>query len=366
MEPWHQFLLLAHHADLLILHRVAEEDQPLGASVWVKRLDLLLHRHGRSWAPALGARGSRTLACTPPSRPLPVVGHPGPLWPRHLSAQGYEDLRDCPYRYYARHVLRLREVKELDDDLEPQDLGLWVHAVFQHFHDRRLAERAGGAGSADDDVRRLRQIAQEQAQSMGLLDDDFLPHRLWFDALAEGYVRWLHAVEAEGQHYRGGEMALEARVDELEALGVTLQGRIDRLDVTDEGGALLIDYKTSSAQRLKGRMAEPAEETQLTFYALLYALAQRPREDFEAARSAVRTAYLPLPSRPGEPLQPMHFDAAGANARHLLHAIAHDLSRLARGAPMPALGHETVCERCQARGLCRRDDWPTAAQRGSA
>ena len=364
VEPWQHFLLLAHHADLLILHRSAQEDQPLGASVWVKRLDLLLHRQGLSWSPAASARGSRTLVCTPPERPLPSVGHPGPLWPRHLSAQGYEDLRDCPYRFYARHVLRLREVNELDEELEPKDLGLWVHAVFEHFHDRRPAGAAGGAG-ADDDVRRLRQTAHEQAESMGLLGDDFLPHRLWFDALAEGYVRWLHAVEAQGQHYQAGEMGLEARVDELEALGVTLQGRIDRLDVTGQGEALLIDYKTSSAQRLKERIAEPAEETQLTFYALLYALAQRPRQDIDTASSAVRSAYLSLPSRPGEALQPLHFDAAGANAPRLLQAIAHDLTRLARGAPMPALGHEDVCERCQARGLCRRDDWP-AAQRGTA
>lgn len=366
VEPWQHFLLLAHHADLLILHRAAEEDQPLGASVWVKRLDLLLHRRGLSWSPAVGARDSRTLVCTPPSRPLPTVEFPGPLWPRHLSAQGYEDLRDCPYRFYARHVLRLREVNELDEELEPKDLGLWVHAVFQHFHDRRLAGAGGGGGSADDDVRRLRQTAQEQAAAMGLLGDDFLPHRLWFDALAEGYVRWLHAVEAQGQHYRGGEMSLEARVAELEAVGVTLQGRIDRLDVTGQGGALLIDYKTSSAQRLKERTAEPAEETQLTFYALLYALSQRPRQDLDAACSAVRTAYLPLPSRPGEPLQPLQFDDAGANARRLLHAMAHDLSRLARGAPMPALGHEAVCERCQARGLCRRDDWSGAVDQGAA
>ena len=37
--------------------------------------------------------------------------------------------------------------------------------------------------------------------------------------------------------------------------------------------------------------------------------------------------------------------------------LVADLSRVASGHPMPALGEGRVCEHCDARGLCRKDFW---------
>jgi ATP-dependent helicase/nuclease subunit B len=34
-----------------------------------------------------------------------------------------------------------------------------------------------------------------------------------------------------------------------------------------------------------------------------------------------------------------------------------DLQRIADGAPLPAIGADSVCARCEMRGLCRRDYW---------
>jgi ATP-dependent helicase/nuclease subunit B len=37
--------------------------------------------------------------------------------------------------------------------------------------------------------------------------------------------------------------------------------------------------------------------------------------------------------------------------------LAAERVRIEQGAPLPALGEGTVCEVCEARGLCRRDHW---------
>ena len=44
-------------------------------------------------------------------------------------------------------------------------------------------------------------------------------------------------------------------------------------------------------------------------------------------------------------------------ASALLAGLASDLSRIAAGAQMPALGEGEACDYCSARGLCRRDHW---------
>eukprot|EP01031_Cornospumella_fuschlensis_P006459 gene6459-8028_t len=57
-----------------------------------------------------------------------------------LSASAYEDLRQCPYRFFAQRMLGLRAADELDAEVDKRDFGLWLHAVLQGFH-AALAEQ---------------------------------------------------------------------------------------------------------------------------------------------------------------------------------------------------------------------------------
>jgi ATP-dependent helicase/nuclease subunit B len=41
----------------------------------------------------------------------------------------------------------------------------------------------------------------------------------------------------------------------------------------------------------------------------------------------------------------------------MMAALAGEWQRLKDGAALPALGEGSVCETCEARGLCRRDHW---------
>ena len=51
-----------------------------------------------------------------------------------------------------------------------------------------------------------------------------------------------------------------------------------------------------------------------------------------------------------------HADVS-ATAQRLRDGLQSDLLLMLQGQPLPALGEGSACDFCEARGLCRRDDW---------
>jgi ATP-dependent helicase/nuclease subunit B len=252
-----------------------------------------------------------------------------------LSASAYEDLRRCPYRFFAMRQLGLREADEIDEDLGKRDFGSWLHAVLRGFHE---ALHAAGELSREARVRVMDEQAHALLRRQRLDEGEFLPFLAGWPALRDGYLRWLEQHEASGARFA------EAEGEHRSALGpVDLMGRVDRIDRLADGTALVMDYKTEAAQATRDRMKQPLEDTQLAFYA---ALVDEPQ---------LRAAYLNISER-GEVTMVDHADVL--RARELLvAAMADDVQRIADGAPMPALGEGRACEYCAARGLCRKDFW---------
>ncbi|MFT3665400.1 PD-(D/E)XK nuclease family protein [Piscinibacter sp.] len=326
--------LLRRHADA--------SGETLADSPLLQRLALDLAAQGRSFAAWHDPRVATPLAAEPLARPLPVAAQ---ALPARLSASAVEALRDCPYRFFARHVLGLREDDELEAALEKRDYGTWLHGVLLAFH----RERGAGA-SVEHDAERLRALAAQQQAEMGLADDEFLPFAASFERFVPAYLAWLHARDAEGALWQDGERACRLRPEAFG--GIELEGRIDRIDRVAQGAALeLIDYKTSSAQRLRGKVAQPLEDTQLAVYAALLA----PEADVP-----LRACYLPL-DQP-EAIKPIVHPQVQHSAEVLVRELGAEFARLRAGAPLPALGEAGLCETCEARGLCRRDHWPDGGE----
>ena len=278
-------------------------------------------------------------------RPQPAAGD---LLPSALSASAYQDLRDCPYRFFALRQLRLQDAPELEAEPDQRDLGNWLHTVLRAFHEQRCDERPG----LDADRSALNALAEKTTEAMGLNASEggagFLPFQAQWPALREGYLAWLAGFEAPAQgagpRFERAEAALTLPLGEMKLLG-----KLDRIDSqpSPEGAIpIVIDYKTESRDKTKGRIKEPLEDTQLAFYAALM-----PSE-------TVRAAYLSITDTRAEPAALLLEQSQILLAREqLLQGLAHDMSRLAAGAPMPALGEGRVCGFCAARGLCRKDHW---------
>jgi ATP-dependent helicase/nuclease subunit B len=275
------------------------------------------------------ARAEAGEAVPPPMPQAPA------LVPRQLSASSYEDLRRCPYRFFALRMLGLREAEEIEAEVDKRDFGTWLHGVLKTFHE---ALRERGALPREERAALLDAIAREGIAGQRLGEGEFLPFAATWPAVREGYLDWLAKHEAEGAVFEAAESEHQVQLGAL-----TLQGRIDRIDALPGGATLVMDYKTESAQATRARMAAPLEDTQLAFYAALL-----PGRELQAA-------YLNVGER-GETTEVPH--KALAQATQLLQeAIPSELRRIAQGAPLPALGEGRVCEFCAARGLCRRDAW---------
>jgi ATP-dependent helicase/nuclease subunit B len=322
-----------------LLRRRADGSDPLADSPLVERLALALATHGKSLAPWHDPRLPVTLAPTPIHMTAP--GAPT-LLPERLSASACEALRACPYRFFALHVLRLREDQELEREVEKRDYGTWLHEVLFEFHKAREAP-----GASEAEVAQLMRLAKASQINQGLSDADFLPFAASFESFAPRYIAWLHERDADGAWWKSGEESVSTRPVALD--GTELYGVIDRIDEwrnASDPAIELIDYKTGSAAGLRDKVKEPLEDTQLAFYAAL----MRSRTDVPISAS-----YLALDGSKG--IEKIEHKAVEESAAILVEGLALDLRRLRAGAGLPALGEGSTCEHCAARGICRRDHW---------
>ncbi len=323
-------VLRAPKVTLLRRHRDGEET--LAESSTVQWLLLSRSQSGQAQWPLQPWQGLlQEVACHPPARPQPQA--PKAL-PTVISATQLEALRACPYRFYARAVLRLDEPEELDKALAKRDYGTWLHAVLHHFHSHRQM----GA----DDQAQLAQAADATTLELGVDAGELLPFRASFDRLVPLYLAWLAPREAQGWFWADGES--EYRLTPPALAGLELRGRLDRLDHGPDGAQQLLDYKTGQAAGLSRKVKTPLEDTQLIFYAALLGGGEH-----------LSAAYLPL-DEAGD-LKELSHPQVHESVEVMFNALGDEWQRLREGAALPALGEGDICETCEARGLCRRDHW---------
>jgi ATP-dependent helicase/nuclease subunit B len=329
------FSHMLRSAPVTLLRRRLDGPEPLADSPLVERLRLALLPRGAGFAAWTDPRLDREPLAQPQRQPAPVAAG---LLPSHLSASAAEALRACPYRFFALHLLRLREEDELDAEVEKRDYGSWLHAVLHDFH----AGRGEGA-SREAEMQRLHEIGRASQARMGLDDAAFLPFAASFAAFVPRYVDWLRARDVAGAVWREAEREVDLPLPELDGLG--LRGVIDRVDRLRNGSIELIDYKTGSAEALKEKVRQPFEDTQLAFYAALLA----PHAD-----APLQAMYLALD---GRELKEIAHRNVERSAVALRTGLVAELKRVRGGAGLVALGEGITCEYCEARGLCRRDHW---------
>ena len=296
-------------------------------------------------SPADDPRAVRMVAEAPSQRPLPV-GSALPV-PR-ISASAYEDLRRCPYRFFALRQLGLKESEELEGEVDKRDFGNWLHAVLKVFHEglRDQPEADPGARLA-----RLEAAAAETTQAMGLSQSEFLPFAAAWPRVRDGYLVWLAQHEAAGGHFEEAESERELALGPLTLIGTI--DWVDRMQPSTERAAqpgdedaptvMVIDYKTENQTRTQSRIKQPLEDTQLAFYAALL------------SEDTLRAAYLNVGEKDGSKAFEQADVVPARDA--LVHGILSDMSRIADGAVLAAMGEGAACEFCAARGLCRKDFW---------
>jgi hypothetical protein len=173
----------------------------------------------------------------------PILPSPDAPIPSRLPATAFRDYLACPYRFYLRHVLALRQVRDLPRELQPGDFGRLLHTVLGRFARGPTASSTDAAAIARD----LEALLDEEAG----LRSGGLPRvavRLQLEQLRRrlrAFARWQAAQAAAGwvivpEHT---EAAMQATL-EVDGQPFVVTGRIDRVDRHPAEGMRLLDYKS--------------------------------------------------------------------------------------------------------------------------
>ncbi len=337
-QAW-QYALKSPQLD--VLWRTSEGGETLMASGLVQ--SLRLDRQALESLDGQKARDAQTDPRTLRTLHSQLCAMPAPsgqaLPVTRLSASAYDDLRTCPYRFFALRQLKLQEADELDAQVDKRDFGNWLHLLLKRFHEALKQTQVPDVSAR---LVMLDVAALQARDELDLSGSEFLPFAAVWPQVRTAYLKWLAGHEATGAVYEEGEAWKEMPLG-----GLTLFGKIDRVDRVHSAGqtthAQVIDYKTEGKTATVLRIKSGAEDTQLAFYAALL------HDD------TLQAAYVNIGEKEATKTytQPdiVHL------RDQLLEGILDDIGRIGQGAALPALGEGKACDFCAARGLCRKDFW---------
>lgn len=278
------------------------------------------------------------------------------------------DQAACPFRAFARHRLGAEALERVEPGLGPPERGqlmhdvmsrLWSgigsHAALVALAPERLAALAAEAAR--------RAVASLRADRPGRLEGRFA--RLERERLARAALAWLDIDRARPAF----TVAVREEAVAMQAGGLALRGRIDRLDRLEAGGLAIIDYKTG-APRVAGWLGERPDDPQLPLYAL--ATGDDVRAVAFACLKKGELGFLGLAREegllPGVGTVDRHRSAGKLHAswselregwKRATEAMAAEfVSGEARVDPKRA---SATCERCDLGALCRVAERPGPA-----
>ncbi|HEU4499224.1 MAG TPA: PD-(D/E)XK nuclease family protein [Sphingomicrobium sp.] len=169
----------------------------------------------------------------PAGRPAP--NPPLEARPRRIAVTDLDRLKADPFAFYAKAILDLRTLDPVDAEHHAAWKGTAVHEVLE-------------AWFKDDDC----DPAKLRTRAEALLRDEAIHpmlRALWAPRLMEA-IDWI-AEQVAKDRDSGRLPVIAERKGEAEIAGVTLHGRVDRIDRMADGRLAIIDYKTGQAPAKK-------------------------------------------------------------------------------------------------------------------
>jgi RecB family exonuclease len=169
--------------------------------------------------------------------------------PSSLRVTQLESLLLCPFKFFAESLLALEPLEELKIGVDPRERGDLIHRILREFTRGLAAAAPDWPGEKNKALEFLEKTVDNilgnrledpfwQVERVRLLGSDKFPGllRAWLD---EEQKRAL-----DGWKFEAAEEPFEGLV--IAKTGVTLTGRLDRVDRHQEKGKALWDYKTGN------------------------------------------------------------------------------------------------------------------------
>lgn len=292
---------------------------------------------------------------------------------RQFSSSGLERFVSCPHAWFIQYLLGVRTLEGDDEgELTALDRGSMVHEILERFFGERLTGDFGAKVKAAD-RKRLHAIAGEvfaEYEDQGLTGralswraarqeilrdlDEFID----FDQAARA-ARHL-APRATELSFGGEDSVLPELPLELPSgRSVKLRGSIDRLDIREDGGFAIHDYKTGKKDRFKDIKADDPFGGNKHFQLALYSLAAQAASEQGlidgATAGKVNAGYRFIGTNTGEQIEldvkPEIIDALKKVIDQVTGLIADGV--FPQLPPKSFYGGSTDCDYCapSSRGL---------------
>jgi len=270
--------------------------------------------------------------------------------PAEYAVSRLERYLECPFKYFAAHVLKLPEERDEQAWMTPQERGSFVHEVFETFF-HEWQEQGGAAittANIGEAIALFDTVAERHLADLPEGDRALERTLLLGSAAAAGFGERAFAFEIED---RAG---VAERLLEHELRGtfsfaaggavrqVSLRSKADRIDLLEDGTFRIVDYKI-------GRAPERKRSLQLPIYGACaeQALAGRHGRTWRLGRAGYiafkeKTAFVEVPN------------AAKAVAEGQERLLA-TVSAIERGDFPVQPDEPFLCNWCAYPGVCRKD-----------
>ena len=167
--------------------------------------------------------------------PRPAPAPPVAARPNKIAVTDLDRLKADPFAFYAKVILGLKKVDPVDAEHHAAWKGTAVHEVLE-------------AWFKEDGCDPLKLSARAEAL---IADEAIHPmlRALWAPRLMDA-IDWIAAETAKDRE-SGRVPVLAEEFGEAEIAGVTLYGKVDRIDRLADGRLAIVDYKTGQAPRPK-------------------------------------------------------------------------------------------------------------------
>lgn len=242
----YDFYSCAAAAESVVLSCPRRRDgAPVVPARWLSRLDAFLAGHGQSvpvhpvmeWLKTLDSPAGPAQPVSPP-RPTPPVS----LRPRRLSVTEIETWMRDPYAIYARHILRLQPLPELEEPADASDYGMIVHDALEHWFSEHGTSWPANAEEGLKQTFRMVLLAQPLRPAL----------RAWWEPRLMRIAAWVAQAEEVWREKAGTPCAIktelrgQVEIPDAPKGSFRLVGRADRIDFDAENRVLVRDYKTGT------------------------------------------------------------------------------------------------------------------------
>jgi ATP-dependent helicase/nuclease subunit B len=171
--------------------------------------------------------------------PRPAPTPPRAARPTSLSVTEIEHWLRDPYTIYAKHILRLTRLDEIDEKPGAADRGIAIHGAIGEF------ARLHADGLPGDPYAELLRLGRKHFAAL----EDFPEARAFWWPRYERIARWFAAFERRRHANMAAafaEIRGEIKISTPGGGVFRLKGRADRIERLADGGYVILDFKTGT------------------------------------------------------------------------------------------------------------------------